>query len=75
MGKVVDFKRRDGGDGDVLKMIEELYRRALTGAVVGLAVIEHQRDDTVAIEISAASSYHHVNSGAARLAHYLAGMS
>jgi hypothetical protein len=64
------------GDGkaDVLALIEELYKRAIAGTVAGLAVIEHQRDGAVVIQISSPCNYHYVNSGAARLAHYLAGM-
>jgi hypothetical protein len=73
---VIDLRRyaNPGEGADVLAMIEELYKRAIAGTVAGLAVIEHQRDGAVVIQISATCNYHYVNSGAARLAHYLAGM-
>lgn len=62
-------------DAELLDMLEELLARVRNGFVMGLAIVEHQRGDAVVIQVSAASNYHYVNSGAARLAHFLAGMS
>ena len=61
-------------DPEILTMLEELIARARDGNVMGLAIVEHQRGDAVAIQVSAGGNYHYVNSGAARLAHMLAGM-
>jgi hypothetical protein len=60
------------GADDLLEMIEELLLRARTGLVLGLALVEHRHGDEVAIEYTGPNSYHHLNSGAARLAHALA---
>jgi len=59
-------------DRDIVLLCEELLERARKGAVLGLALIEHHRGDTVAISVSSTGSYHHINSGAARLAWMLA---
>jgi hypothetical protein len=59
-------------DRDIVLLCEELLERARNGALVGLALIEHLRGDEVAISVSMTSSYHQINSGAARLAWMLA---
>jgi len=64
--------RIDSAPADLIDMIEGLLLRARTGLVLGLALVEHRHGDEVAIEYVGPHSYHHLNSGAARLAHALA---
>jgi len=71
---VVNLHNRSGHDADLLAMLEELVGRVRDGSVMGLAIVEHQRGDAVVIQVSSAANYHFVNSGAARLAHFLAGL-
>jgi len=61
-------------DPELLAMIEELLVRARDGHVMGIAIVEHQRGDAVVVQVSRAGNYHYVHSGAARLAHMLAGI-
>jgi hypothetical protein len=57
---------------EILELAESLLARVRAGAVVALAIVEVHRDG---IETSVAGDdhYHELNSGAARLAHWLAG--
>jgi hypothetical protein len=68
---ILDFKPAKPDD-DMIVMIESLLLRARAGLVHGIALIEHQHGDGVAIQISQCGNYHYINSGAARLAHLLA---
>ena len=68
---VINFVGRKP-DGDMIAMIEQLLHRARAGLVHGIAVVEHQHGDAVAIQVSQCGNYHYINSGAARLAYWLA---
>lgn len=70
--KVIKLPAAHQIDRDLILMCEELLERARDGILIGLAVVEHHRGDAVAITVSMAGSYHHINSGAARLAFMLA---
>ena len=59
-------------DADMIEMIESLLHRARAGLVHGIALVEHQHGDAVAIQVSQCGNYHYINQGAARLAHLLA---
>jgi hypothetical protein len=76
MSDVVNFptSNPDRHNRDLLEMLEGLVEQARQGHILGLAFIEHRRDGSVAFSISRAPEYHHINSGAARLAHFLAGL-
>jgi len=61
-------------DRNMIEMIEDVLHRARAGLVHGIALVEHRNDDEVAFQFfHSPGSYHHMNSGAARLAHALAG--
>ena len=47
----------------MILMIESLLLRARAGLVHGIALIEHQHGDGVAIQISQCGNYHYINSG------------
>jgi hypothetical protein len=58
---------------EVVELAESLLARVRAGAVVALAIVEAHRDGRVDIWAAAGDHYHDLNSGAARLAHRLAG--
>lgn len=59
-------------DGDLIAFVEELLERVKSGETVGLAIVEADRARNVSCGWSG-GSYHLINSGAARLAHKMAG--
>jgi hypothetical protein len=72
---VIPFQVVEPGiNPELIAIVEHLAKRVRAGVTIGLAVIEHQLGDDVVIEACGAGSYHELNSGAARLAHLLAGM-
>jgi hypothetical protein len=68
---VIQFSTAPGLD-EILRMIDELRHRAFAGDVIGLALVEHRAGGDVTYEVFGPVSYHHLTSGAARLAHHLA---
>lgn len=75
MSKIIQL-HPDGPIVDPLlvEIVQNLLTRVQAGVTLGLAVVEHQIGDVVVSEICGDNSYHQINSGAARLAHQLAGM-
>ena len=61
-------------DPELVALVEHLLVRVKAGVTIGLGMVEHQLGDDVVVEVCGPSSYHHLNSGAARLSHLLAGM-
>jgi hypothetical protein len=57
---------------EMLELAESLLARVRAGTVVALAIVAVHRDG-VEISIAGGDYYHDLNSGAARLAHRLAG--
>lgn len=59
-------------NGDAVRLLRESLERAESGEVIGVAIIEVRRARTVATAVSKSTTYHELNSGAARLAAMLA---
>ena len=59
-------------DGDLVAFVEDLLARVKSGETIGLAIVEADRARNVSCGWSG-GSYHLINSGAARLAHKMAG--
>lgn len=59
---------------DAQRLVEETLTRVKSGDVIAVALVEIRKARTVAIAVSRSSSYHELNSGAARLAAHLASM-
>lgn len=56
-----------------IEMVEGLLERLRSGEAVAVALVEVKADGFVATGYSKSRHYHHLNSGAATLAHRLAG--
>lgn len=73
MSKVVPLHlAAEAVNEDGVKLIEGLLERLRSGEAVAVAVVEVMKAGTVATAYSASSSYHQLNSGAARLSSRLA---
>ena len=65
---------QSGVNDDAVRLLEESLARAKSGDVIGVAIVEVRRARTVATAFSQSTSYHELNSGAARLAASLASL-
>jgi len=61
-------------DPELVALVEHLLVRVKGGVTIGLSLVEHQVGDVVVIATEGTTSYHYLNSGAARLSRWLAGM-
>lgn len=73
MSTIVEFKRvAKGANGDAIELAEGLLERLRSGEAIAVAFVEVGADGSVGTAYSKSSSYHLLNSGAARLASRLA---
>lgn len=73
--EVVRLERKVEVNQDAVEMVEAVLGRLRSGETLAVGIIEHRANGGVSTIVSESkASYHQLNSGAARLAHVLAGM-
>lgn len=76
MVEVVALRGEPVVNESAIREAEEMVARLRAGETFAVAIVEHKRGDVVSTFVSEGrASYHQLTSGAARLAHMLAGRS